>query len=145
MKYIFLIYLFFGLLCYSHESSDHKADYSDSNFTKKNLGFIAGEIYNPKKVSKETFGAKRNRFGQWDLPIGHPMLSLMKEGYMIHPKKPNAMMPNPHTIAGRKLIASFEVKYAPSRGFKPKTNTSEDYEYEESGMASDFLKNLKKK
>ena len=134
-------------MSYAHDSADHKLDNaSDSNKTKAGFGYIAGEVYNPKKVAKETFGATKNRFGQWDLPIGHPMLSLMKQGYMIHPKKPNAMIPNPHTNAGRKLIASLKPKYAPSMGFKEKSKIIEgSYDYEESGIASDFLKNLNKK
>ncbi len=146
MKYLCIILFLVGA-SYAHDSTDHKFDDAlDKNKTKARFGYIAGEVYNPKKVAKETFGATKNRFGQWDLPIGHPMLSLMKEGYMIHPKKPNSMMPNPHTNAGRKLIASFKPKYAPSRGFKEKVKVVEDSDsYKESGIASDFLKNLNKK
>lgn len=110
------------------------------------FGFVAGEVYNPCKVTKDTFGAKKNKYGQWVLPIGHPMLSLMKEGYMIHPKKPNCMMPNPYTNAGRKLIASLKPKYAPSMGLKKKTKVDkDDYSYREQGIASDYLNKLKRK
>jgi hypothetical protein len=146
VKHLYIILFFIGV-SYAHDSADHKLDdASDSNKTKAEFGYITGEVYNPKKVTKETFGATKNRFGQWDLPIGHPMLSLMKEGYMIHPKKPNAMIPNPHTNAGRKLIASLKPKYAPSMGFKEKSKIIESsYDYEDSGIASDFLKNLDKK
>lgn len=122
------------LISFSFCFGDHK----DEKF-----GFVEGEVYNPCKVTKDTFGAIKNEYGQWVLPIGHPMLDLIKEGYMIHPKKPNCMIPNPYSNAGRKLIASFKPKYAPSRGFKghsPKTAS----QYKEQGIASDYLREKRK-
>lgn len=114
------------------------ADFS----SRQTFDKLHSQIYNPLKVTKETFGAVKKR-GSWRLPIGHPMLRLMKEGYMIHPSKPNAMIPNPHTKAGRKLIASMKPKYAPSRGFK--ANKPKESSSDEMGIASDFLRDQRAK
>lgn len=113
------------------------------NHKDEKFGFVEGEVYNPCKVTKDTFGAIKNEYGQWVLPIGHPMLDLIKEGYMIHPKKPNVVIPNPYSTAGRKLIASLKPKYAPSRGFKTETKhypSDSNSDYKEQGIASDFLR-----
>ena len=62
---------------------------------------------------------------------------------MIHPQKPNCLIPNPYSNAGRKLIASSKPKYAPSRGFRdPKPTPSQ---HKEQGFASDYLREKRKK
>ena len=62
---------------------------------------------------------------------------------MIHPKKPNCLIVNPYTDAGRKLIASSKPKYAPSRGYKNNT-PSLKYKHKDYGIASDYLKKKNK-
>ena len=109
------------------------------------FGFVEGEIYNPCKVTKDTFGAVK-KHGQWILPTNHPIHYFIKKGYMIHPKKPNCLIPNPYSNAGRKLIASSKPKYAPSRGFRtPTPSLPLPSKYKEQGLASDFLKEKRKK
>lgn len=135
MKNIIIISFLF--ISFSSEVFPH------SEKGEKRFGYIEGEIYNPCKVTKDTFGAIKNERGNWVLPIGHPMLSLIEEGYMIHPKKPNVVIPNPYSKAGRKLIASLKPKYAPSRGFKTETKhypSDSNSHYKEQGIASDFLR-----
>lgn len=130
MKKIFnIILLTFSIFCFGQRQYEK-------------FGFVKGEVYNPCKVTQNTFGAIKNQYGQWVLPIGHPMLDLIKEGYMIHPKKPNCMIPNPYSNAGRKLIASLKPRYAPSRGFSSHPSKVA-LQHQEQGIASDYLKNKK--
>ena len=132
MKYNILYIVLISLcnLCFGQ--------YKDEPF-----GFVEGEIYNPCKVTKDTFGAIKNQYGQWVLPIDHPIHYFIKKGYMIHPKKPNCLIPNPYSRAGRKLIASSKPKYAPSRGFRNPTPTPS--KYKEQGIASDYLREKRKR
>tara|TARA_B100000902_G_scaffold141009_1_gene138905 strand:+ start:1087 stop:1482 length:396 start_codon:yes stop_codon:yes gene_type:complete len=127
MDFLKVTLMFTSIFCYGQ--------YKDEPY-----GFVEGEIYNPCKVTKDTFGAVK-KHGQWVLPVEHPFHYFIKKGYMIHPKKPNCLIVNPYTRAGRKLIASSKPKYAPSRGYK---NTFPSSKHKDYGIASDYLKKKNK-
>lgn len=95
------------------------------------------EPYNPIKVTSETWGAKKNKYGQWSIKEDSVLMKFVDEGYMIDPKRPNVLLPNPNTKKGRALIEeqrAFKVLYSRSSSpkriiKKEKKSVDMDYNY----------------
>ena len=60
---------------------------------------------------------------KWVLPRGGTIEMLLNKGYKIDPEKPHVLKPDPLHPKYKELIASLKPRYAPSRGFNPKTKT----------------------